>query len=139
MVHQLDDRAVVENCGRGRDSALFSLFGFILVHARSLECSFNRRQTGILAETKNAPACGQVRDADMLLLMAENDESNIPSFIRRVMPDASDAELREATATLDEYMAVVWEIFQRIKREKAEIDSHKSGVCDRVDNIQPSV
>lgn len=33
------------------------------------------------------------------------------------MPKASETELREATATFDEYMAVVWEIFQRIKWE----------------------
>jgi hypothetical protein len=39
------------------------------------------------------------------------------------MPDASEAQLREATATFDEYMAVVWDIFQRIKHEKDVDDS----------------
>jgi hypothetical protein len=46
--------------------------------------------------------------------------NDIPKFIRRVMPGASEMELREATATFDEYMAVVWEIFERIKREHGE-------------------
>ncbi len=55
------------------------------------------------------------------------------------MPKASESELREATATFDEYMAVVWEIFQRIKREEESSDSPKTGVHDRVDDIQPSI
>ena len=67
--------------------------------------------------------------------MADNIENQVPKFIRRVMPRATEAELREATATFDEYMAVVWEIFQRIKREQQETDSPQSGVCDRVKNI----
>ena len=71
--------------------------------------------------------------------MADNIESQVPQFIRRVMPKATEAELREATATFDEYMAVVWEIFQRIKREQQERDSPKMGFNDRVDNIQQSV
>ena len=71
--------------------------------------------------------------------MADDSEGKIPKFIRRVMPAASEAALREATATVDEYMAVVWDIFQRIKREKEDSDSLKLGVCDRVNNIQPSV
>jgi hypothetical protein len=57
--------------------------------------------------------------------MAGDIESKIPQFIRRVMLNASEAELREATATFDEYMAVVWEIFERIKREKENSDSPK--------------
>jgi hypothetical protein len=71
--------------------------------------------------------------------MADNIESNVPGFIRRVMPKASEEELREATVTFDEYMAVVWEIFQRIKREEEASDSPKLGVHDRVDDIQPSI
>lgn len=68
--------------------------------------------------------------------MAGNIENQVPKFIRRVMPRATEAELREATATFDEYMAVVWEIFQRIKREQQETDSPQLGVCGRVKNIQ---
>lgn len=71
--------------------------------------------------------------------MADDIEKSIPNFIRRVMPKASDAELRDATAAFDEYMAVVWEIFERAKREQQDSDSLKMGVCDRVDNIQQSV
>lgn len=71
--------------------------------------------------------------------MADNIENQIPKFIRRVMPKATEAELCEATATFDEYMAVVWEIFQRIKHEHQESDSPKLGFSDRVDDIQHSV
>ena len=71
--------------------------------------------------------------------MANDPINEIPKFIRRVMPTASETELREATATFNEYMAVVWDIFQRIKREQADSDSPNSGVCDRVDNIDKLV
>lgn len=64
--------------------------------------------------------------------MANDPINEVPKFIRRVMPDASEAELREATANFDEYIAVVWEIFQRIKREQADDDSPNLGVCDTV-------
>jgi hypothetical protein len=50
------------------------------------------------------------------------------------MPKASEMELREATATFDEYMAVVWDIYQRIKREQADRDSPNFGVCGRFKN-----
>jgi hypothetical protein len=66
--------------------------------------------------------------------MADDTESQIPHFIRRVMPAASETELREATATFDEYMAVVWEIFQRIERERETGDSPKQGVRDTIDD-----
>ena len=69
--------------------------------------------------------------------MEKDDE--IPQFIRRVMPKAADAELREATGNFDEYMAVVWEIFQRIKRDQENSDSPKAGICDRFDDIDTSV
>jgi hypothetical protein len=55
------------------------------------------------------------------------------------MPHASEPELRDATATFDEYMTVVWDIFQRIRREEEAIDSQESGVCGRFDNTDPSV
>jgi hypothetical protein len=71
--------------------------------------------------------------------MTNDFERSVPKFIRRVMPQASEAELREATATFDEYMAVVWEIFQRVKRDQLAGDSPKSGVCDRFDTNDPSV
>lgn len=71
--------------------------------------------------------------------MAGYIDNKVPKFIQRVMPKASDAELREATAAFDEYMAVVWEIFERIKRQQRDSDSPKMGVCDRVDNANPNV
>jgi hypothetical protein len=71
--------------------------------------------------------------------MVGKNQNEIPQFIRRVMPNAMDAELREATANFDEYMAVVWEIFDRIKRERGESDSPNSGVCDRFDDIDQSI
>ena len=70
--------------------------------------------------------------------MAGNVENKVPKFIRRIMPNATEAELLEATATFDEYMVVVWEIFQRIKREQQKADSPKLVVRDRVDDIQQS-
>jgi len=66
--------------------------------------------------------------------MTDNFDRSVPKFLRRVMPEATESELREATATFDEYMAVVWEIFQRIERETTD-DSPQLRVCDRVDTI----
>jgi len=71
--------------------------------------------------------------------MANDPIDEIPKFIRRVMPKASETELREATETFNEYMAVVWDIFQRIKRKQADRDSPNSGVRDRVDNVDQIV
>lgn len=65
--------------------------------------------------------------------MAKDSINEIPQFIRRVMPAAGTAELREATTAFDEYVAVVWEIFQRITREKQKSDSSRPSVHDRVD------
>ncbi len=71
--------------------------------------------------------------------MVHNPINEVPKFIRRVMPTASEAELREATATFDEYMAVVWEIFQRINREQADSDSPTSEVCGRFKDTAENV
>ena len=76
----------------------------------------------------NLPSCRT------FLGMIDGKRSEIPQFIRRVMPKASEVELREATATFDEYMAVVWEIFERIKREQETSNSPKLGFSDKVDN-----
>ena len=70
----------------------------------------------------------------------ENDQFNsVPKFIRRVMPVASEEQLREATANFDEYMAVIWEIFERIKRDQAATDSPKSKSRDRFDDTDLTV
>jgi hypothetical protein len=42
-----------------------------------------------------------------------NPQSNIPMFIRRLMPEATEAQLREATETFLRYMAVVIRIHER--------------------------
>lgn len=71
--------------------------------------------------------------------MTDDIEGKIPKFIRRMMPTASEAELRAATATFDEYMAVVWEIFERIEREQQKSDSPEFGVCGRVGNTNQNI
>jgi hypothetical protein len=58
--------------------------------------------------------------------MVDKTQTEILQFIRRVMPNATVAELREATANFDEYMDVVREIFERIKREPGDSDSQHS-------------
>jgi hypothetical protein len=80
-----------------------------------------------------------MRRRDMLAGMTDDDARNkIPKFICRVMPNATEAELREATANFDEYMAVVWEIFERIKGEHEASDSPDAGLCDRVKDVNQS-
>ena len=71
--------------------------------------------------------------------MPKDDNGEIPLFIRRVMLKATETELREATATFDRYMAVVWEIFERISREQAEPDSSTSTPCDKIDGTNDNV
>ena len=46
----------------------------------------------------------------------------IPKFVRRVMPEASERELRDATEALEQYMAAVLRIHERLARE-AQADS----------------
>lgn len=41
----------------------------------------------------------------------------VPSFIRRIMPDASEIELQEAAENFKEYMTVVLGIYRRLKSE----------------------
>jgi hypothetical protein len=71
--------------------------------------------------------------------MEDHSLQSIPKFIQRVMPEATEAELREATATFDEYMRIVWEIFTRIEREEECLDSLQTRECDRIGDIQESV
>ncbi len=49
----------------------------------------------------------------------EDSIPTIPSFIRRVMPNASEEELQEATENFDEYMKMVWEIHERLNAEQS--------------------
>jgi hypothetical protein len=66
--------------------------------------------------------------------MAKNYETVIPKVVRRFMPGASETELREAAEAFNEYLVVVWEIFQRIEREQTGNDLPNSEVPDRVNN-----
>lgn len=50
----------------------------------------------------------------------------IPKFIRRVMPGATEGQLRQATETFKQYMAAVLRIHDRLEREAMEKDSPKS-------------
>lgn len=71
--------------------------------------------------------------------MPSEFDYTIPKFIRRVMPSASELELREATATFDRYMVLVWQIFQRIRRESVGADSENIENCSKIDDIQSRV
>jgi hypothetical protein len=71
--------------------------------------------------------------------MASETDGEIPKFIQRLMPTASEAELREATETFKQYMAVVRRIHQRITVERIEADSSDCQSCGRVPNIHPNV
>jgi hypothetical protein len=73
-----------------------------------------------------------------MICMTDDFDQSIPKFIRRVMPKATEAELHKATVNFDEYMAVVWEIFQRIKRERDGGDSQKSEICGRFEDADQS-
>jgi len=64
-----------------------------------------------------------------------SDENfNVPQFIRRLMPDASDVELREATETFIQYMAVVRRIYERLTQKSGQSDSQDSGLQGRFGN-----
>src|SRR5258706_7767674 len=54
----------------------------------------------------------------MSLRTPKNPTPPPPQFFRRVMPDASEAELEEATNNFDEYMRVVWDIIQHSKADR---------------------
>jgi hypothetical protein len=77
----------------------------------------------------------------ILFSMSENNdpERPVPRLVRRLMPAASNTELREAAETFDQYMMVVLGIFERVKRERQEPDSPDSKIQDRVGNIHPGV
>lgn len=69
----------------------------------------------------------------------EPSSGDIPKFIRRLMPAASDTELREATETFERYMGIVLRIHQRLKHEVVRRDSLHSGIRDRVDDVSRNV
>lgn len=71
--------------------------------------------------------------------LVELSSGDIPKFIRRLMPSASDMELREATETFERYMGVVLRMHQRLKHEVGQRDSLHSGIRDRVDDVSRNV
>jgi hypothetical protein len=38
------------------------------------------------------------------------------------MPEATEAQLRDATAILEDYLAIVWRIIQRLERDEFAAD-----------------
>lgn len=50
-----------------------------------------------------------------------SSELHIPSFIRRCMPNATEAELAEASETFKRYIAIVIRIHERKERERAVV------------------
>lgn len=50
----------------------------------------------------------------------------LPQFIHRAIPDATETELLEATETFEEYMDIVWKIIERILAEGIRRDSPTS-------------
>ncbi len=54
---------------------------------------------------------------------AESHGHHIPAFIRKLMPDASEIELEEATENVKRYLAIVLRMYERLKREASEGDS----------------
>jgi hypothetical protein len=71
--------------------------------------------------------------------MPSEPDGEIPKFIRRFMPTGSEVELREATETFKQYMAVVRRIYERVTLERIEADSSDRQSCGRVQNIHPNV
>ena len=71
--------------------------------------------------------------------MTDDSLNEIPKFIRRVMPEANEAELREATETFKQYMAIVLRVYERVKQERLGSDSPDGGSCGRVDSASHAV
>ena len=58
------------------------------------------------------------RDTSQWLHMKKREPiPEIATVVRRWMPDASDAELKEATINLRRYLSVVYRIFLRLEAE----------------------
>src|SRR5262249_23729062 len=54
--------------------------------------------------------------------MDTEEPTKIPLLIRRIMPDASEAQLLDATAIFEDYMAIVWRILKRLERDQSGVD-----------------
>lgn len=67
-----------------------------------------------------------------------DDDQEIPLFIRRRMPNASVEEMREATENLKRYLNVAWRIFERMQRERRSVDSLESDADDTIQRADDS-
>jgi hypothetical protein len=50
--------------------------------------------------------------------MDDEEPNQIPLLIRRIMPEATEAQLRNATAIFEDYMVIVWSILKRLERDQ---------------------
>jgi hypothetical protein len=62
----------------------------------------------------------------------------IPKFIRRLMPHATENELREATDRFRQYMGVIQRIYERAV-ETREADSREIRIQGRFDDANPDI
>ena len=53
--------------------------------------------------------------------MDDEEPNQIPLLIRRIMPDATEAQLRDATAIFEDYLAIVWRILKRLERDQSDV------------------
>jgi hypothetical protein len=49
--------------------------------------------------------------------MDAEEPIQIPLLIRRIMPNATEAQLLEATAILEDYLAIAWRILKRLEQD----------------------
>jgi hypothetical protein len=47
----------------------------------------------------------------------DTEKPTEPLLTRRIMPDATEAQLLEATAVFEDYLAIAWRILERLERE----------------------
>lgn len=55
--------------------------------------------------------------------MSLTPQQGIPTFIRRAMPNASQAELHDAADAFRRYVAIVVRMYARVRRESPTVDS----------------
>lgn len=65
----------------------------------------------------------------------ERENIYIPFFVRRLMPGASETDLRQAAENLRAYLAVIYTIYERRRSELGMPDSPESIADDRLPTI----
>lgn len=66
----------------------------------------------------------------------EDREPYISSFVRHLLPDASEAEQRAAQANVDNFVAVLYRICDRLARDEAESARDKRNVYARLESTK---